>query len=86
MISLLHDAFVWSCLVFVYGCLSLPQLWQQQQQQQQQKQKQNHQTCATVGSILMADVKCSWERSGSPTSLQHALIQIPELTNNQNKT
>ena len=48
--------------------------------------KQNHQTCATVGSILMADVKCSWESSGSPTSLQHALIQIPELTNNQNKT
>ena len=82
MISLLQDAFVWSCLVFVYGCLSLPQLWQQQQQQQQQ----NHQTCATVGSILMADVKCSWESSGSPTSLQHALIKIPELTYNQNKT
>ena len=75
MISLLQDAFVWSCLVFVYGCLSLPQLWQQQQQQQeqqqQQQQQQNHQTCATVGSILMADVKCSWESSGSPTSLQH---------------
>lgn len=68
MISLLQDALVWSCLVFVYGCLSLPQLWQHQQQQQQ---KQNHQTCATVGSILMADVKCSWESSGSPTSLQH---------------